>query len=153
MPSSENGFLRTLGFIVLLLVLILVAGSVYGLATGTREKKLARLAAEAKAPEGSLVFTGIGTIRASTNDSPKAIVVATIAFPYPAGDKAFEEELEIKRGALKAAAEAFFSRKTAAELQPSLEGGVKIGLREAFNELLSLGEVEEIWLSDYSVVQ
>jgi len=144
---------KMLAIILGIIVLILIAGSIYGLASGTRAKKLAREAGMAALPAGSNVFTAIGTIRASTKDSPPSVVVATISFPYPADDSAFAEELEKKTSALKAAAQSWFAERSAADLVPAYEGSVKTGLRDAFNALLSLGKVDEIWLSDFSVIE
>ena len=139
------------------LAVAILLGTAYGLATGSRGKKLAReaeaaLAAPALA-EGSAVFKGLGTVRASTRDEPKAVVVAPLSFPYPASERAFREELARKAPALKAAAVAYLSRRSAAELHPAYEGAVKAGLRDALNELLSLGKVEELWMSDFAVIK
>jgi flagellar basal body-associated protein FliL len=144
---------RAFAIVVGVLVLVLAAGTIYGLATGSREKKLARAAEAAKTPAGSYVYSGIGTVRASTKDNPAAVVVATVSFPYPADDRSFAEELDTKTEALRAAAVDYFSAKTAAELAPAYEGSVKAGLKDRLNGLLSLGKVEDIWLSDFSVVQ
>lgn len=149
----HNMLLKVLAVVALAVFLAILAGTVYGLATGSRGKKLARADAEAKAPSGSLVFSGIGTVRVRTAGKAPALVVATVSFPYPAGDRAFAEELDAKKAALRAAAIAFLSGKAADELAPAYEGTVKAGLRDAFNELLSLGKVEEIWLADFSVLQ
>lgn len=143
---------KALAIILGVIVLALVVGSIYGLASGTRAKKLAREAGMASLPAGSNVFTAIGTIRASTGDSPPSVVVATISFPYPADDPAFAEELEKKTNALKAASIAWFQERKAADLVPAYSGSVKTGLRDSFNTLLSLGKVDEIWLSDFSVI-
>jgi flagellar basal body-associated protein FliL len=145
--------LRLLGALAGLLVLVILAGTVYGLATGTRQRKLALEAADRPPLSGEAVFAGIGTLRAATADAKKAIVVATIAFPYDASQRPFGEELLRKAPVLKAAATAYFSRKTAADLAPAYEGAVKAALRDAFNALLSLGKVGEIWLSDFAVIQ
>jgi len=144
---------KTLVIVLGVIILVLVAGSIYGLASGTRAKKLAREAGMAALPAGSNVFTAIGTIRASTRDSPPSVVVATISFPYPADDPAFAEELEKKTSALKTAAMSWFSERKAADLVPAYSGSVKTGLRDSFNALLSLGKVDEIWLSDFSVIE
>jgi flagellar basal body-associated protein FliL len=135
------------------LVLVIAAGSLFAAATGTRERKLAREAALAAAAPGSYVFDAIGTVRAATRDKPPAIVVATISFPYPAADRAYAEELQVKATALRAAAIAWFGSRTAADLAPAYEGSVKAGLRDAFNRILSLRKVDQIWLSDFSVIQ
>jgi flagellar basal body-associated protein FliL len=147
---------RVLGGAALLLVLMLVAGSIYGLAAGTRQKKLAREADRAQVAaelQGRASYTAIGTVRARSADTRAAVVVATIAFPYDAGDRPFAEELGRKAPVLRAAATALLSSKKAAELAPAFEGTVKAALREAFNARLSLGKVTEVWLSDFAVIQ
>lgn len=148
--------LRVLGGAALLLVLVLVAGSVYGLAAGTRQKKLAREADRAQVAaelQGRASYDGIGTVRAKSADTRSAVVVATIAFPYDAGDRPFAEELGRKAPVLRAAAETVLSSRKAAELAPAFEGTLKAALREAFNARLSLGRVSEVWLSDFAVIQ
>ncbi len=145
-----------LSLIAALAALAIVAGTVYGIGTGSRAKKLAREASAAAlsaAPDGRAVFTGVGRLRAVTRDAKPAIVVATVSFPYPADDRPFAEELKKKAPALKAAAIGWLSARRAAELHPAYEGTVKAGLRDSFNELLSLGRIEEIWLSDFSVIE
>lgn len=144
---------KALAILLGVIVLVLVAGSIYGLASGSRAKKLAHEAGLASLPAGSDVFTAIGTIRASTRDSPPSVVVATISFPYPADDAAFAEELEKKTSALRAAAVSWFRERSAADLVPAYSGSVKTGLRDSFNALLSLGKIDEIWLSDFSVIE
>jgi flagellar basal body-associated protein FliL len=152
-----SGLARALGLVAGLLVLALVAGSIYALASGTRQKKLeretegAQLAVELR---GRTSFTGIGTVRAKSADpTSAAVVVATIAFPYDSGDRPFAEELGRKAAVLRAAAVALLSSRKAAELGPAYEGSIKAALRDAFNERLSLGKATEIWLSDFALIQ
>ncbi len=137
------------------LALVIVAGTVVAYVSGSRQRKLARetAAAQPQSPGGPATFTDIGTLRAATIDAKPAVVIATIAFPYDGSDRAYREELIRKAPALKEAAVLWFSRRTAAELAPAYEGGIKAALRDTFNGLLSLGKVNEIWLSDFSVVQ
>lgn len=146
-----------LGVVAGILALVFIAGSVYGLASGSRERKRSResesaqLGAELK---GRSSYTAIGTVRAKSAD-PKApaVIVATIAFPYDAGDRPFSEELGRKAAVLRSAALELLSSRKAAELGPAFEGSVKAALRDAFNARLSLGKVSEIWLSDFAVIQ
>ncbi|MDA8426199.1 MAG: hypothetical protein M0Z80_08665 [Treponema sp.] len=152
----RSGAVRGLAVVSALLALVIVAGTVVAYASGSRQRKLASEAAQARGsslPAGQATFTGIGTLRAATIDSKPAIVIATIAFPYDGADRAFREELIRDAPALKEAAVQWFSRRTAAELAPAYEGRVKAALRDTFNNLLSLGKVSQIWLSDFSVVQ
>jgi flagellar protein FliL len=138
------------------LALVLVAGSVYGLASGARGKKLAReadRAAVAAELAGRASYEGIGTVRARSADAKAAVVVATIAFPYDSGDRPFAEELARKAPVLKTVAQSVLSSKKAADLAPAFEGSIKAALRDAFNSRLSLGKVTEVWLSDFAVIQ
>ena len=147
---------RALALVAAALVLVLAAGTIYGLAAGTRAKKLEREAGNARAAvrvASGASFTGIGTIRAKSADAKAAVVVATIAFPYDSGDRSFAEELSRKAPVLKAAAESLISAKKAADLAPAYEGSLKAALRDAFNARLSLGKVTEIWLSDFVVIR
>jgi flagellar protein FliL len=151
-----RAFTRVLAIVAGILVLVLAAGTIYGLASGTRQKKLAREADRAQVAAelaGNASYTGIGTVRAKSADPKAAVVVATIAFPYDSRDKAFAEELARKAPVLTAAALSVLSSRKAADLTPAFEGAVKAALRDAFNSRLSLGKVTEVWLSDFAVIQ
>jgi len=145
---------RVLGAIALGLALLLALGTAAGLVTGSRGRKVERESLSALAAEaGRESYWSLGPLRARSADAKAAVVVATVAFPYDGADRAFAEELERKAPALRAAAVSCLSRRKAAELSPAFEGAVKAALRDAFNGLLSLGEVEEVWLSDFEVIQ
>jgi flagellar basal body-associated protein FliL len=152
-PGFTETLSRAFGLIVLLLLVAVAAGTVFALATGTRARKLAALADAKAAPPGSYVYSRIGTLRAKTLDKPPAVVVATVSFPYPVGEAAFAEELDTKTESLKAAVLACLSAKKAAELAPAYEGAFKAELKDRLNALLSLGQITEIWLSDFAVIQ
>lgn len=106
----------------------------------------------ARLVDGSDIFD-LGQVRARSADPSPAVIAAKISFPYPAADIRFKEELEKKAPALRAAAVDFFSSKKTADLLPASEGAVKAGLVGTFNALLSLGKVEEVWFSDFAVLQ
>jgi flagellar basal body-associated protein FliL len=154
---GSRAALRILAILAIGLALAVAAGTVYGLASGTRQKKLEREADRSQVAaelRGRTAFTGIGTVRAKSADAAApAVVVATIAFPYDARDQPFAEELGRKAPVLKAAALSLLSSKKVSELSPAFEGSVKAALRDAFNARLSLGKVTEIWLSDFAVIQ
>jgi flagellar basal body-associated protein FliL len=154
--GGAKALVRALAGAAGILVLVLAAGTVYGLAAGTRQKKLA-LEADKAQVAAELVqgaaFSAIGTVRAKSADAKSAVVVATIAFPYDAADGPFAEELVRKAPVLKAIAQSVLSSKKAADLVPAYEGSLKAALRDAFNARLSLGKVNEIWLSDFAVIQ
>jgi len=153
---ADGPAVKALAIIAGALVLALAAGTVYGLAAGTRQRKLVReadSAAVAAELAGRASYTAMGTLRAKSADPKAAVVVATIAFPYDSGDRPFAEELARKAAVLKAAALSVISSKKAAELAPAFEGSLKAALRDAFNARLSLGKVTEVWLSDFAVIQ
>ena len=152
LPSAT----RVLAIVAGVLILVLAAGTIYGLASGTRQNKLEREADRAQVAAelaAGASYTGIGTVRAKSADANAAVVVATIAFPYDSGDKLFAEELARKAPVLKAAAQSVLSSKKADDLAPVFEGSLKAALRDAFNARLSLGKVTEIWLSDFVVIR
>ena len=148
--TKASPLLRLLLVLALILVAVIVAGSVWGLATGSRARAIAR--AESGPVTGSDIFD-LGQVRAKSADAKGAVIAARISFPYPASALRFKEELEKKAPALRAAAVDFFSSKKAADLVPASEGATKAGLLGAFNALLSLGKLEEVWLSDFAVLQ
>ena len=155
-PESEKAkarnspLLRLLTILALLLVLAIALGSVWGIATGSRARAIAN--ADSGPVEGSDIFD-LGQVRAKSSDAKAAVIAAKISFPYPAAASRFKEELQKKAPALRAAAVDFFSSKKAADLVPASEGATKAGLLGAFNALLSLGKLEEVWLSDFAVLQ
>lgn len=146
---------RVLRITILVLAATLVLGTVYALATDTR----GRAARSSPGPridvprEGEAVYSRLGTIRASTRDDPPAVVAVSIAFPYPAGDRAFKEELDDKAARLREACAAFFAEKSAESLHPAFEGALKSELRDRLNAQLSLGRIRELWFGDFAVVR
>jgi flagellar basal body-associated protein FliL len=156
--ASRSGAaaLRVLAVAAALLALVILVGTAIGFATGSRQRKLEREAASAEvaaAAKGRAAFTGIGTIRAKSADARPAVVVATLAFPYDSSDVPFTEEIQRKAPVLRAAALACLEARRAEQLGPAYEAGLKAALRDAFNARLSLGKVEEVWLSDFAVIQ
>ena len=147
MSKLEKALLATLA----LLVVILAVGTAYGAASGSRARKLAR-AAVPTAVSGPGIFDSLGRIRAKTVDERPAIIVVDMAFPYDQSDRQFREELTRKRADLRTAAAGFFSSKRAEELRPGNEAAVKAALRDTLNGLLSLGSIEEIYFSEFRVM-
>lgn len=154
-PPERGPAERALRMFILLLAGILVLGTAYALITDTR----GRAAESSRGPRtdlpraGEAVYTRLGTIRASTRDEPPAVVAVSIAFPYPAGDRAFKEELDDKASRLRESCAAFFSEKSAESLHPAFEGALKSELRDRLNAQLSLGRIRELWFGDFAVVR
>jgi flagellar basal body-associated protein FliL len=129
-----------------------MAGTAYGVITGSRARRLAREAVPTTAAAAG-VFDSLGRIRSKTADDTPVVVVVDLAFPYDATDRQFREELTRRRGDLRSAAAAYFAGKRAAELSPADEAAVKAGLRDTLNGLLSLGRIEELYFSEFRVIE
>ncbi|NLJ44962.1 MAG: hypothetical protein GX430_00145 [Treponema sp.] len=146
---------RALRVLILVLSAVLILGTVYALATDSR----GRASRSSPGPrvdlprEGEAVYSRLGTIRASTRGEPPAVVAVTIAFPYPADDRAFKEELDDKAARLRETCASFFAEKSAESLHPAFEGALKSELRDRLNAQLSLGRIRELWFSDFAVVR
>lgn len=148
--ARPSPLIRLLVAVAIILAMVIAAGSIWGIATGSRARAIAR--ADSGPVEGSDIFD-LGQVRAKSADAKAAVIAARISFPYPAAASRFKEELEKKAPALRAAAVDFFSSKKAADLIPATEDATKAGLLGTFNALLSLGKLEEVWLSDFAVLQ
>lgn len=142
---------RALAAALAILAVIIMTGTVWGGITGSRARKLARAAVPVTLADSG-VYDGLGRIRTKTADEKAAVVVVDLAFPYDSSDRQFREELHRKRDDLRGAASAFFAARRADELRPDSEATVKAGLRDTLNGLLALGSIEELYFSEFRVM-
>ncbi|OHD26121.1 MAG: hypothetical protein A2Y38_22825 [Spirochaetes bacterium GWB1_59_5] len=142
---------KALALTLAVIVVVIVAGTAWGGLTGSWAKKQARLAVPTALADSG-VYDGLGRIRAKTSDEKATIVVVDLAFPYDSSDRQFREELQRKRRDLRAAADGFFSSRRADELRPANEATVKAALRDTLNGLLALGAIEELYFSEFRVI-
>ena len=103
-------------------------------------------------------FTGLGRLRTATKPDPKKAtagtpVVVTPWFSYPAGDRAFYEELSQKSTIMRAVITEYFSKYTEDELLSRGEEKIKADLLAALNERLSLNKIQAIYFSDYLFIE
>ena len=103
-------------------------------------------------------FTGLGRLRVATKPDPKKAaggtpVVVTPWFSYPAGDRAFYEELSQKSTIMRAVITEYFSKYTEDELLSRGEEKIKADLLAALNERLSLNKIQAIYFSDYLFIE
>ncbi|PKL08624.1 MAG: hypothetical protein CVV51_08035 [Spirochaetae bacterium HGW-Spirochaetae-7] len=143
---------KVLALILAGIFIVFVAGTGYGVVTGSRARKLSRDSVPATVAEAG-VWDGLGRVRARTRGEPGAVVVVDIAFPYDSGDRQFREELARKRNDMRAAATAFFSSRSADDLRPANEPTVKAALRDTLNSMLSLGRIDELYFSELRVIE
>jgi flagellar basal body-associated protein FliL len=148
---------RVLGAVVCLLVVILLAGTVYALVirgpvAGSRGAAGgAAREQEAGAAAGD-IFTGIGRIRALSAGPQAAAVILSVAFPYAPEDRAFSEELAAKIGQFRGITAEYFAALSADELRQKGEGVIKEELRQQYNAILRLGSISRLYFNDYLII-
>lgn len=140
--------------ILLALVIIIASGTVWAWANGTRaQKKWHNLASANTTPSdrNNIIYEDIGRLRATSQDG--AVIIAHIAWPMDKSERLFLEELRGKRASLKDAAISFFSQKESQELRPEYEPIIKAAIRDLYNSMLVSGQIAEIYLGEYAVIE
>ncbi|MDR0598940.1 MAG: hypothetical protein LBG84_02495 [Treponema sp.] len=147
---------RGLVVIAAALALIVLAGTVYGLAKRERFSGKTAPAVETGAAAGEAaeaVFSGLGTMRISTADSEPETLIISVAFPYNKNDQPFAEELASRISFFKSATQDYlgaFTGEELAALDPDLNpAAVKGELLSRYNAGLRLGQIKELYILDY----
>jgi flagellar basal body-associated protein FliL len=142
-----------------LIVLVIVTGTAWALATGRvrslssedlRDADLESI--RTGAADGMAIFADVGVLRARTADKEMVVIVISPLFPYPSADIAFREELVSKNRAIRVAVLDWFSSHTLRELTGLGEERVKEALVTEMNELLVLGKITKVWFGEYMVL-
>lgn len=159
MSDNRELLNKVLIAIIAFLLLVLIGGTIFGLANKKRnrpENLLASGKAEslmAPANTDEIEYFELGTIRISTaGENPEENGTLLIVSPwlaYPAGDTVFYEELSRKSGALKGIFQAYFSARTKNQLLSETEEKIEELLREEINADLALGKISSIYFTDY----
>jgi len=160
--------------IAIALVMVLAAGSLYGLfrspdsrplfrignAKGAVSGRTAGRAAGGKqgksAGEGSIsenIFSGIGRLRIPLAGEPAAAVILSVSFPYSAEDRPFAEELASRIGDFRSIAAEYFAslpREKAVKLDEEAAKAVILG---RYNAILRLGKIETLYFGDLMIVE
>jgi flagellar basal body-associated protein FliL len=137
---------RILITVVLLLILILAAGTVYALLR-PRKAPLGETTAAVSGEE--TVFSALGTMRISTAGENPETVIVTIAFPYDRSDGPFSEELVSRIPDFKAQTGEYFGSLTAEELRLTDITVINRELLARYNALLHLGQIKELYFLEY----
>lgn len=85
----------------------------------------------------------------SEDSSLSTVMIITPWLAYPAGDTVFYEEISRKQGVIKSVFTTYFSTKTKTEILSMPEEKIIAFLIEEINEKLSLGEISNIFFTDY----
>jgi hypothetical protein len=108
---------------------------------------------------GNAVFTGIGRLRISEgalsggDSEPRTVVVVSVVFPYPAGDRPFTEELAGKVPLFRRIIRDYFGALPADKLSPLDEQGAKDELLRRFNAELQLGKIELLLFNELMILE
>jgi len=159
---------RIIVAILLFLVVLLIAGSLYGLIRSKDSGPLFRIggvrrgggtsesAAVKDGTGANSVFSGIGTLRiqnTGTAPSNPAVVVLSISFPYKSDDRPFTEELASHIGEFRAIATNYFANLPREKLIKPDEDQAKADILKQYNALLRLGRIETLYFGDFMVVE
>jgi flagellar basal body-associated protein FliL len=163
---------RIIVAMLLLLVAMLIAGSLYALIRsrdsgplfriggGVKDEGTGRAGQDAGIRDGGSpynIFSGIGTIRIQNTgkqaDKQAAVIIVTISFPYKADDRPFTEELASHVGEFRSIATNYFANLPADNLAKLDEEQAKAGILMRYNALLRLGKIEALYFSDLMIME
>jgi len=137
--------------LLILLGLVFIWGTIYGVFIYKNPSNQAKPTASQKVGEGQ-IFTGIGTIRVSTADTQPAMAILFVSFIYYPEDKAFSEELALRVKDFKQIIVDYFGSFPVSELRALDEEIIKTELLLRFNSILRLGKIETMYLGDYMII-
>jgi flagellar basal body-associated protein FliL len=162
--------------VLLVLTLLIVSGSLYAILRPSESGPLFRLggnpeggsarargsasgksgSSEDGSPNGvteGAVFNGIGRLRIPVAGKEASLLVVSIAFPYPANDSAFTEELASKIISFRTLATEYFSSLPAVTVQNLNEDAAKAELLKRFNGILRLGKIQVLYFNDLMLIE
>jgi flagellar basal body-associated protein FliL len=181
-PSSRYllAACRVMAALVLLLALLLAGGTLYAV-LGKPETPLFRLGGAqngagrpengdrgdsspqntarpgpGEAGDAVGVFTGLGRLRiplAARPGGAAAVMILSVAFPYPLSDGPFTEELAARLPDFRSIVVEYFSSLPPEELRVPDEEKAKKEILKRCNAVLRLGRIETLYFSDLMIVE
>lgn len=142
---------RGLVIFLVFLGIILIGGTIYGVFFHTPLVGDNQINSSQNNEKGQ-TFTGIGTIRVSTNDPQPAMVILFVSFEYYPNDKMFSEELVLRIGDFRRIIVNYIGSFSTVELRKTNEESLKTELLHRFNAILRLGQIESLYFSDFMIV-
>jgi flagellar basal body-associated protein FliL len=97
-------------------------------------------------------FTGLGMLRVSTADPQPGMVVLSVSFIYYPEDKAFSEELVLRVRDFREIIANYIGSFSKNELHQQDEDNLKLELLHRFNAILRLGQINQIYFSDFMII-
>lgn len=159
---NNNKLNKILVVIIAVLLFVILAGTIVGLVTkknNSPEILISQGKAENLNPPvdtTEISYFELGTMRIipeleSTDDKENlgTVMVITPWLAYPAGDTVFYEEISRKQGVIKSLFTSYFSMKTKSEILSVSEENIISFIMEEINSKLSLGQISNIFFTDY----
>jgi flagellar basal body-associated protein FliL len=162
---------RVIVALILGLLVILVAGSVFAFFRSPNSGPLFRIGGNDNINQGGNrrntgdvsgndtvnIFSDIGRLRIpvagwQSEEQHAAVVILSINFPYPVNDGPFSEELASCTAEFRSIAVRYFSSLSPDKLINLDEGLAKAEILRQYNTLLRLGKIETLYFSDFVVV-
>jgi len=158
-------FYRVIVVVMLFLVTLLIAGSLYGLLRSRDSGPLFRIGGKGGGSvqdsalregvrDGDIlfnVFSDIGKLRIQNADKT-AVIIISINFPYKAEDRPFTEELASNIGEFRSIATNYFANLPKDKLDKLDEEKAKADILKQYNALLRLGRIETLYFSDLMIM-
>lgn len=154
-----SNFQKILISIILSLVLVILVGTIIALSSKSKNTPEVLIqqgkATSLMAPSDSdeVTYYELGSIRILTkgnaDDQTGTLFVVSPWIAYPAGDTVFYEELARKRGLIKGMFQSYFTERTKNEILSETEEKIEIVLKDEINAQLSLGQISDIYFTDY----
>ncbi len=98
-------------------------------------------------------YDNIPEIRGRTADKAPTTVMVKVNIGYDMGDKEVQSELISRTPRLRDLLRNYFTKKTAAELQPEYEEQLKAELKEMINRIMVSGKIREVIFLDFNIVE
>ena len=145
---------RSLIACLISLGLIIVVGTVYGIFFNSASPihRPASISHESENGEEGQIFTGIGRLRISTADSQSGMVIINVSFIYYPEDSAFSEELALRIGSFREIISQYIGSFSTIELKEKAEENIKAELLRRFNTILRLGQIENLFFTDFMII-
>ena len=166
--SNKIKFNTVLYSIIIALIIVLIIGTITGLAKKNESPSDEVLLQQGKAINLSapantdfVAYYEIGSIRIVTTKNSNnevnsqndlentCVLVVNPWVSYAEGDTVFYEEIARKRGVIKGICTTYFSERSKEYLLSITETKVEQELMELINAQLSLGKIQDLYFTDY----
>jgi len=152
-------FYRIIVALLLLLIALLIAGSLYAFLRSRDSGPLFHIGGTGRGgqaaalegiPDSGIaynIFSGIGTLRIQNTDR-QSVIIISISFPYKAEDRPFTEELASNLGEFRSIATNYFANLPTDKLEKLDEEQAKTDILKQYNALLRLGRIDTLYFGD-----